>query len=219
MVLSFAAAVWAVEPNWWTRPGRIVKDPRQFQYDYAACTVGQLKNMAAQAAAEMDASMQGGAGDDIHLMLANWLAQSNSANDYLLVNAGQMKAVAMLFYDRLAQVGTWSGSYPWTTGSQIDDYAIANVGQLKQLFSFPLDARFDAGLGSGGNLNLTGGSSGGSGSSGGVGQNVGGGAGSGGGSNLDIGSGRTSGDGSNQGNGPPGYQVVITYPANGQVIQ
>ena len=69
-------------------------------------------------------------------------------DDYAVLNQGQLKYVAKLFYDRLADFG-YSGPplsggalYPWTHGSapeataDDDSYAAVNLGQLKHVFSF-----------------------------------------------------------------------------------
>ena len=57
-------------------------------------------------------------------------------NDYAPVNLGQLKTVAEPFYDRLIAIGYRSG-YPWTNPvSPADDFALANLGQAKNLFAF-----------------------------------------------------------------------------------
>jgi hypothetical protein len=61
-------------------------------------------------------------------------------NDYAALNHGQLKTVAKVFYDRLIAVG-YTTSYPWTTTTADDqNYAAANLGQVKQVFSFDLTA-------------------------------------------------------------------------------
>lgn len=61
-------------------------------------------------------------------------------NDFAPVNLGLLKNVAKPFYDRLISV-RFSPNYPWTNASASpDDYALANIGQVKQLFSFDLRA-------------------------------------------------------------------------------
>jgi hypothetical protein len=114
--------------------------------DFAAVNIGQLKYIAAQAAAEMDARLPApGAGDDIDDLLATW-SQSpppSSRDDFAALNQGQLKYVAALFYDRLSLLGyvgqPLSGSqpYPWISGTTgDDDFALVNLGQLKNVFSF-----------------------------------------------------------------------------------
>ncbi len=107
--------------------------------DYAAFNIGQLKFMATQAAAEMDAKIPSDAGAGVTGLLAGW-ASSTNRDDYAVVNLGQLKVVSVPFYDRLYDVGLRlfaGGKYPWSGSSSAgDDYALANLGQLKLSFSF-----------------------------------------------------------------------------------
>lgn len=70
-------------------------------------------------------------------------------NDYRIINRGQLKAVALPFYDRLTELyrtpsGTSffaGGLYPkpWNdTAADRADYAAANLGHLKNVFNFDL---------------------------------------------------------------------------------
>src|SRR5205823_13728383 len=95
-------------------------------------------NMARAAVAEFDAHMPGGAGDVLHNLVAGWSQSNPQRNDFAPVNLGQLKHVAKPFYDRLITVH-YASDYPWT-GSAIspDDFAMANIGQVKQLFGFDL---------------------------------------------------------------------------------
>ncbi len=114
--------------------------------DYAAANVGQLKYVAIQAAAEMNALLPApGAGEDIGDLLVSWnqFPPPASRDDFIAINQGQLKYVAALFYDRLAELGytgkplTAGQSYPWASGtSGDDDFALVNLGQLKHVFSF-----------------------------------------------------------------------------------
>jgi hypothetical protein len=64
-------------------------------------------------------------------------------DDYTVLNQGQLKAVADLFYKRLNEVG-YKGvplrrgqTRPWSAATDDDDaFAAANLGQLKFMFSF-----------------------------------------------------------------------------------
>jgi len=81
------------------------------------------------------------------------------AKNYAPINLGQLKAVAKPFYDRLHAAGfdtkanligrgftnvwasphNWTGYYPWNPATAVaDNYAPANIGQLKMVFSFDL---------------------------------------------------------------------------------
>ena len=78
----------------------------------------------------------------LNSLAASLSASSSSTQDYAIVNLGQLKAVAQPFYDLLFSIGYTgpplsSGTYPWiTSGNAPNDFAWANVGEAKQLFSF-----------------------------------------------------------------------------------
>ncbi|MEI7900704.1 MAG: RHS repeat-associated core domain-containing protein [bacterium] len=61
---------------------------------------------------------------------------TNAGNNYAAVTVGQLKETARPFYDRLGL----AGHYPWSEGGASNDYAIANIGQAKHLFSFDLQS-------------------------------------------------------------------------------
>jgi hypothetical protein len=114
--------------------------------DYAAANIGQVKNIATKAVAEMNAKLEGGAGSELNALVASWTqppATGVVRNDYAAVNQGQLKAIAKKFYDRLAAAG-YSGpplssgqTYPWTVTTSDDaSYAVVNIGQVKRVFSF-----------------------------------------------------------------------------------
>ncbi|AHF93188.1 sugar-binding protein [Opitutaceae bacterium TAV5] len=131
-------------PDWWTQQGVI--DPAATPDDYAAANIGQLKHIATQATAEMNAKLPGGAGEAINALVTSWQqppAEGVTHDDFAALNLGQLKAVAKLFYDRLAVAG-YGGPpladgqpYPWPSdASGTDNYALANIGQIKHVFSF-----------------------------------------------------------------------------------
>ncbi len=134
----------AAPPQWWYNRGVI--DDTQLPNDYAAVNQGQVKFIAEQAAAELDAHCPGGAGDIVHTLIATWGTPTATTNDYSAVNLGQLKALAQPFYDRLIYA-TYTNVYPWNGSlTQANNYAAANVGQVKNLFSFDLastDAAYD----------------------------------------------------------------------------
>lgn len=112
----------AGEPAWWKNRGVLCASART--NDYAALNMGQLKHLAHMAWNELN-TLPGGAG---FLPLF-----TNAANNYAAVNIGQLKEVARPFYDRMGM----TNNYPWTAGADAAaDYAIANIGQAKYLFSF-----------------------------------------------------------------------------------
>jgi hypothetical protein len=129
-LLAYAAA-----PGWWSQRGVLVADATPD--DYAPANIGQLKNIATAAAAEMDAKFPDGAGDILHALVGSWSVQNAQTNDFAPVNLGQLKAGAKPFYDRLIAVGLAS-AYPWASGQTADDFSVANIGQVKNLFSFDI---------------------------------------------------------------------------------
>lgn len=123
-------------PSWWSQRGVLVENAQPD--DYAPANQGQLKNIAKAAAAEMDARLSGGAGDELHALITSWSVPGAVTNDFAPVNLGQLKAVAKPFYDRLIAVGL-TDFYPWLSSSNpADDFAVANIGQVKNVFSFQI---------------------------------------------------------------------------------
>lgn len=131
-------------PDWWQRFEAV--DLSAPQNDYAAINQGQLKSLAYAAMLAMDEVVpHGGAGPEIHAMVAGWLAASaaGQGNDYAAVNVGQLKTVVRYFYTRLASVN-FHLPLPWTPATTDDsDYALATVGQAKTVFAFDLDRDSD----------------------------------------------------------------------------
>ena len=109
--------------------------------DYAVPAIGQAKHIAAQAAAEFNSKLPSGAGSAINDRLAQWMAAPGAGvvrDEYAGVLLGQAKALALPFYERLRSVG-YTYTNPWgKPGSVADDFVLANIGQLKNAFSFDL---------------------------------------------------------------------------------
>jgi hypothetical protein len=127
---------YATAPVWWSHQGVLVHNGTAD--DYALVNQGQLKNIALAAVLEMDAGLQGGAGNTLHALVDAWASPTAQTNDYAPVNLGQLKNIAKPFYDRLIAAGL-AGDYPWSGNpNQPDDFALANIGQVKELFSFDL---------------------------------------------------------------------------------
>jgi alpha-tubulin suppressor-like RCC1 family protein len=123
-------------PNWWSQRG--VLNPNASPDDYAWANQGQLKNIATAAVAEFDEHLPGGAGDTLHSLVNGWNQPNAQRNDFAPVNLGQLKNAVRSFYDRLIAIG-YADTYPWTGApNPPDDFAIANIGQVKNLFSFDL---------------------------------------------------------------------------------
>lgn len=130
-LLAFAAA-----PGWWSQRGVIT--PNASPDDYALANQGQLKNIAKAAVGEFDAHLPGGAGNPLHNLVNSWSQSNAQRNDYAPVNLGQLKNVAKPFYDRLITI-RYVDNYPWIGAlNPPDDFAIANIGQIKNLFTFDL---------------------------------------------------------------------------------
>ncbi len=156
-------------PAWWTDTGNQTAILNgNTSNNYAPVTIGQLKNVAVKAQAYLDQqlSMSGNAGPDIDGMVNAFVLDTpaNSAP----ATIGQLKYIAQPFYDRLLAVGYdtkanlasritdgWAYNYPWPTPPPGPDqtgynlgnytawlqqeYALANLGQVKLTFSFSLD--------------------------------------------------------------------------------
>lgn len=161
MFLLLAAPILAAPPAWWSDPQTQVLDtanPATLEDNYAPANLGQLKHVAKQAKAHLDANLPGGAGTSISTVVAgfggNLTAEQRLAN-YAPINLGQLKSVAKPFYDRLLSVSydtkanliahgypsSWTSNYPWSPTTPVEEnYAPANLGQLKMAFSFNLSA-------------------------------------------------------------------------------
>ncbi len=134
-------------PYWWIERGVI--DTNAIPRDFTVANQGQAKWIATEAAEEFEATLiPGGAGSNVTALVASFSA----TNNYLPLNAGQLKALAEPFYARLVEVG-WTGAFPsgmsgirpWTASANDDaNYAIVNVGQLKYAFSFDPEACMDS---------------------------------------------------------------------------
>ncbi len=129
----------ATPPTWWS--DREVLDTNTAKNDYGPANQGQLKNIATQAYAEMQAKLPASVwntpeGQALSALTVSW--KSAQGDDYLPINQGQLKAVAKEFYDVLIQT-SYAYAYPWTTTTTDDaNYAPANIGQVKNTFAFDL---------------------------------------------------------------------------------
>ena len=145
VILAVAGWAWtarAQAPSWWTT--RAVLDTNATPRDFAPVNQGQVKWLATQAAAEFADKLQalGGAGTQIAALIGSFTTNNN----YLPVNAGQLKHTVAPFYDRLFALGLTNcyppgagAPYPWSGSSNpANDFALANIGQAKYAFSFDL---------------------------------------------------------------------------------
>ena len=134
---STVVTLLASPPSWWSNG---VLDLQATADDYAAVNQGQLKNIAKQASLELDTRLPGGAGTNVLSLVQGWSTPGTNTDDFAPVNLGQLKNVAKPFYDRLQVFGI-ATNYPWAGSTNAaNDYALANVGQVKNLFGFELGA-------------------------------------------------------------------------------
>ncbi len=149
-------------PVWWSNAvTQIVDDPEIpvfVEGNHSPANLGQLKHVASMAWLYLDRTLPNGAGFNI---TDSWQEIPLEEN-YAPINVGQLKAVAKPFYDRLhAEVNNtwthlshigydpiqnlidrgypsgWTHDYPWDPNDPVaENYAPANVGQLKMAFSF-----------------------------------------------------------------------------------
>ena len=144
-VLNFSTSTYAAPPAWWTTRNVLTTNAPATN-DFAAANLGQLKWFATNALDELDADLPGGAGALLHARVAPLFATTGS--NYRAINLGMLKNAAAPFYDclhsnnwpcRLPDGMITNQSYPWQViGARGQDYAAANIGQLKYLFSFAL---------------------------------------------------------------------------------
>jgi|GEM_PF-700114 len=156
-------------PVWWFTNGTIIPSnptnaapiwPSSYPAsdDYSVINQGQLKNIATAASAHLQTYLPAAVLNlsnalALQTLVSAWTTNpSTNADNYAVVNQGQLKALAGSFYDVLGsgsytagigvQPTNWiSGSYPWSTNTNSSDpYAVANIGQAKYLFSFDLSA-------------------------------------------------------------------------------
>jgi hypothetical protein len=142
----------AAQPSWWSTGDTAFIDDSPGQdhstsANYAPANLGQLKNVAKMAKFHLDVYLPGGAGSTIDTLVTSF--NVTDPDNYAPISLGQLKAVARPFYDRLIAAGyntqmslqnhgfTSAGFYPWNSSTPVNDnYAPANLGQLKMAFSF-----------------------------------------------------------------------------------
>lgn len=138
-----------VGPAWWHEGDSPVIIPEIEGVDHRApVNIGQLKAMAWAAKMRMDRDFSSafGASRQTNQLVATWFSdpqmnQPLNSGSNSVANVGQVKAVGKLFYDHLAAIkGSENAPQPpWTTVSTDDsNYSPANLGQLKNVFSFDL---------------------------------------------------------------------------------
>ena len=154
------ASAWAdttpTYPDWWLDQGVVDSQPPssgENGYDawmdanYAPANLGQAKNLVEAAYLEMEADQTGSGGTDLKAMVTAF--STDPACNYVPLNVGQLKALSKEVYDALHSAGFTitltdgsvipARSYPWNGLTPVEqNYAPANLGQLKYVFSFDL---------------------------------------------------------------------------------
>ena len=161
-ILLSSTLLYASPPAWWNTRGVI--DENAQEENYAVVNVGQAKWMATQAYAELSVRLAPFGGVDFQLSDiipdipenpdALWYEQQKA-----VLNLGQLKAMALPFYDSLnqrlpgfldyqAQINgiPWEAgqTYPWNPDTPVEqNFGPVNIGQLKSTFAFQFDADLD----------------------------------------------------------------------------
>ncbi|MDP0498729.1 MAG: hypothetical protein Q7P63_01405 [Verrucomicrobiota bacterium JB022] len=163
-VLSAVPAGWPpAYPEWWydADPSKSVVDvDRTLAGDHGNSSpllLGQLKHMATIARDELDEQLAliGGAGPAIDNFVDGFVLESGANRSP--ANLGQLKNSSHVFFDRFADIGFGPGEagwpdnlslsegandhsprYPWLNDSTPDNTSIANLGQVKHLFSWSI---------------------------------------------------------------------------------
>jgi len=121
-------------PQWW-ESRNVLRESAA--HDFHPVNQGQVKWMGLKAYEEFLEKLP----SDANTNLLNRIDQFPEGNNFRPANLGMLKAVALPFYERLIAEG-YALDFPWA-GKEARDYALANQGQLKNLFRFDLDA-FDS---------------------------------------------------------------------------
>lgn len=157
-------SLYAAPPDWWSAPETEIIDSEAEEENYAPANLGQLKHVAKQTQAHFNELLPEGSGVTIASLTASFEPRPGQGytqqeiesfikDNYSPLNLGQLKAVAKPFYDRLLESGydtranliargypsNWAYEYPWDPQTPVsENYAPANIGQLKLVFSFDL---------------------------------------------------------------------------------
>lgn len=132
----------AAPPGWWATEAVLDRHPAN---DFANANQGQAKHLTVAAIRAMDLYLGplGGAGPQLHTLASRLRTEPTAqTDDYAPVTIGQLKMLVSPIYDRLLKIGYYgtplaSGTYPWVNSNlPANDFALANIGQLKNLFSF-----------------------------------------------------------------------------------
>lgn len=140
LLVGTLLAAEAAGPSWWS--SRSVVTPGLENDDFAVANQGQLKHIAHAAYLEMgdQFSDRNGAGEELDTLFGQLLNSQAGADDFAVVNIGQVKAMALPFYERLQELGLITTLPSWLSAasSAEEEFAAANVGQVKNAFNFEI---------------------------------------------------------------------------------
>ena len=131
LLAAGAGLLFAEAPQWWLERGVLYTN--RPAHDFNPVNQGQVKWMGLKAYEEFQEKLPGAANTNI----LNRIDAFPEGNNFRPANLGMLKAVALPFYERLIAEG-YALDFPWT-GKETRDYALANQGQLKNLFYFDFD--------------------------------------------------------------------------------
>ncbi len=161
ILLMLAIAAFAVPPLWWSAGDPPVIDPAAAADNQGVVNIGQAKHMAQSAldtmrdvlplvAAQIETDLTAGPNPILDFTIPDPKTPQWIEEQQALLLIGQLKAISDPFYSRLndaapawltaqrtANGAIYAGSiFPWTSATTDDDNkAIANIGQLKSVFS------------------------------------------------------------------------------------
>ena len=159
--LLLAIAAIAVPPLWWSAGNPPVINPTAAVDNQGVANIGQAKHMAKSAletvrdvlpavAAQIETDLTAGPNPILDFTIPNPKTPEWIKEQQCLLLIGQLKAISDPFYTRLnAAAPTWltaqrtangtqhpNSIFPWTATTTDDaNKAIANIGQLKSVFS------------------------------------------------------------------------------------
>lgn len=148
-------------PLWWT--DRNVIDPDAIENNHAVASLGQAKWMTSQCYAELDSSLADGLDFSLASIVPNPPANPDAEwyeNQKKALNIGQLKHLSSKFYTQLNELAPqwvktqmemngipWEEEqiHPWNIATPVaENYALANIGQLKSVFSLKFKTDSDS---------------------------------------------------------------------------
>lgn len=136
----FATALYATSPAWWKERGVMPSDYDEkseiaIEENYEAAKIGQLMNIATEAAKELNAKLKDGAGNDINTLISSF--KEFDANDpdknYQALAISELKYVATLFYKRLSELPETYVSMPEGPAFAIEQSDSAKVATASEI--------------------------------------------------------------------------------------